>query len=138
MNSADVVVKLPTGDLLATIVDKQLELINKYKEIEAKNLGREIHNYPVNIDSCQGQQHLKDLAWRVTEEIGEAMNCLKNKPWKNSQMVTDKEHYIEEIADAMHFFVELCIASGLDTAEKIYIAYAKKQEVNKFRQRSNY
>lgn len=138
MNSGDVKVTVPVGCLLEHIVNGQKKLIEKYKDIEAKNLGREVHHYPLNLDKCQDQQHLKDLAWRVTEEIGEAMNCLKNKPWKNSQMLTDKEHYIEEVADALHFFVELCIASGLDTAEKIYEAYARKHAVNEFRQRTNY
>lgn len=136
MNVNDIEKEEVEGDLLEAIFVRQHELMSKYHDIEAKN-GFKVPTIPVNIDDAQGQTHLKDFAWRITEELGEAMNCLKNKPWKRTQMETDREHYHEEIVDAFHFFVELCIMSGFD-ARSLAEMYLKKSLVNKFRQRSNY
>ncbi len=139
MNIKDVEAKnLENGeDKLDFIFSRQKELMDKYHDIEKKNGLLQTEDVPVNIDSHLGQARLKDFAWRVTEEIGEAMNCLKNKPWKQTQMETDVLHYKEELADAFHFFVELCILSGINS-EDLFNLYFRKSEVNKFRQRSKY
>ena len=125
------------GDMLESIFNRQKELMDKYHIIEKENELLQTEDCPVNIDDKKGQQRLKDFAWRVTEEIGEAMNCLKNKPWKQTHMQTDQTHYQEELIDALHFFVELLILSGME-AKDVYRMYVKKNEVNKFRQRSKY
>lgn len=125
------------GDKLDIIFKRQRELMEKYHDIEKANGLLQTELVPVNIDNQHGQARLKDFAWRVTEELGEAMNCLKNKPWKQTQMETDRIHYLEEIVDAFHFFIELCILSGFD-ADSLTEMYLSKSQVNKFRQRSNY
>jgi hypothetical protein len=137
MNINDVEFQDRGGDMLEEIFARQRELMEKYHVIEAKNGLLQTPDIPVNLHDAKGQARLKDFAWRITEELGEAMNCLKNKPWKQTQMLTDVKHYYEELADAFHFFVELCILSGLN-ARDLYELYFRKSEVNKFRQRSNY
>jgi len=139
MNITDILnkVKTPEGDKLEKIFERQKELAEKYHPIEERNLGCKLAEYPVNLNICSHQQRIKDLMWRIVEELGEAGNCLKNKPWKNTNMATDELHFYEEIADAFHFFIELCIAVGLD-AEKLTKLYFAKSEVNLFRIRSNY
>jgi len=124
-------------DKLDAIFARQKELMEKYHEIEKASGLLQTEEIPVDMDSPAGQARLKDFAWRVTEELGEAMNCLKQKPWKQTHMETDTIHYMEEIVDAFHFFIELCILSGLN-ADDLTIFYLKKSEVNKFRQRSKY
>jgi hypothetical protein len=125
------------GDMLDAIFQRQRELMEKYHKIEESVGLLQTLDVPVDLHSHSGQARLKDFAWRITEELGEAMNCLKNKPWKQSQMLTDTDHYLEEIADAFHFFIELCILSGID-AKGLCELYFKKSVVNKFRQRSQY
>lgn len=125
------------GDMLQSIFDKQKSLMEKYHHIEKDNGLLQTEDCPVNMNDPKGQARLKDFAWRITEEIGEAMNCLKNKPWKQSHMETDVTHYQEELIDGLHFFVELLILSGMD-AEDVFNMYCRKNEVNKFRQRSKY
>jgi NTP pyrophosphatase (non-canonical NTP hydrolase) len=140
MNITDVTDKIPDsfpGDRLGTIFTMQLELMEKYHPIEKKNDLLITEDVPVNLQSYKGQQRLKDFAWRITEELGEAMSCLKNKPWKATPMDTDVDHYKEEIADAFHFFVELCILSGIG-AHELFSLYFKKSRVNRFRQGSGY
>jgi hypothetical protein len=136
MNINDVETEAPEdGDWLQNIFDRQAELEDRYKEIETKN------GFPPpvsrDLDDYAFQRYLKDATYRFIEEISEATNCLKNKPWKSTPVLTDRDHYYEEISDAIHFFVRFCQLSGL-TAEGFYRLYFKKSEVNLFRQESNY
>ena len=100
MNVNDAEKEQISGDKLDAIFARQRELMEKYHDIEKAKGLLQTEDIPVNIDDHLGQARLKDFAWRVTEELGEAMNCLKNKPWKQTQMETDRTHYEEEIIDA--------------------------------------
>lgn len=131
INDVDVPIENLPDCLLTDIFKRQRELLEKYRDIEG------LPELPVDIDTKEGQRILKDFKWRVVEELGEAANCLKNKPWKQTHVLTDREHYYEELIDAFHFFIELFLVLGL-SPEEVWTLYFKKQEVNKFRQRSNY
>lgn len=136
MNINDIETEAPTdGDKLENIFARQQELEDKYGPIEARNGAPRPASR--SLDDYARQRYLKDAAYRVVEELSEATNCLKNKPWKTTPVLTDQEHYYEEIADAFHFFIRFCIESNI-TAEGLYRLYFKKSEVNKFRQQSNY
>ena len=141
VNIKDVEVKIPTylvypDGLLELIFKRQSELMKKYSKIETDN-GHYTPKGIVDLHDRHDQQYLKDFAWRITEELGEAMNCLKNKPWKQTEMVTDEEHFLEELIDGFHFYIELLILCGF-TPETLFRTYFAKSEVNKFRQRSQY
>lgn len=125
------------SDRLEAVFARQRELMEKYHPIEAANDLLITPDIPVDLHDRLGQARLKDMAYRCISEIVEATECLKNKPWKQTHMFTDVDHYYEELADAFHFFVEMCILSGL-TAEDLFMLYFAKSEVNKFRQRSGY
>lgn len=126
------------GDLLATIFAGQEELMEKYHEIEKRNgcvvVEPELRG---EIDDRDVQMRVKDLMERCIEELMESANTLKNKPWKNTFVATDRDHFYEELADALHFFIELCITVGLD-ADSLFKLYFRKHAVNQFRQESNY
>lgn len=136
MNINDIEVEAPEdGDKLENIFRRQQELEDKYGPIEAAN-GLP-HPTSRSLDDYARQRFLKDAAYRVVEELSEATNCLKNKPWKTTPVLTDQEHFYEEVADAFHFFIRFCLEANI-TAEGLYKLYFKKSEVNKFRQKSNY
>jgi dimeric dUTPase (all-alpha-NTP-PPase superfamily) len=131
-------VTVPEGDLLGQIFAGQRELMAKYHDIEKGRGALVIEGEDFGeLDLRKVQWRLKDLAYRVVEELSEATNCLKNKPWKQTEVETDKAHFYEELADAFHFFIELCITAGMD-AEDLAILYHQKHAVNQFRQRSAY
>lgn len=95
-------------DLLGYIFQEQRSLMEKYHEIEAANGLLLTPDIPVNLHDKMGQARLKDFAWRTMEEIGEALEAA-------TEGVEDfNEHAREEMADALHFLVELCILAGLD------------------------
>jgi len=217
---------LPEGDKLEAMFDRQRELMEKYHEIEKSNGLLQTEDIPVNINDAFGQARLKDFAWRITEELGEAMeamdkhseipehakeeiadalhflieftiltgetsrfisfctprpetedtvdnldylfsisaikhedcfgvysigewvalvvrylsqacNCLKNKPWKQSHMLTDAQVFYQNLLKTWVSFIALCLALEMGS-EKLFALYFGKSDVNKFRQRSNY
>lgn len=206
------------GDLLKAIFDRQKSLMNKYHDIELKSGLLQTEDCPVNLDDKGGQARIKDFSWRVTEELGEALdakankdhyqeelidglhflteltvlagkdyntllpintpaydedhlrdlvenakevisrkandhldfwvsrfieqlammcNCLKNKPWKQSMMKTDREAFYNRLAEAWVCYITILVISGMG-AEDIANVYLKKSQVNKFRIRSAY
>lgn len=76
-------------------------------------------------------------AWEVVQAIGNASNCLKQRPWKNTHQLTDERKFKDNLVDAFHKLIYLCALAGM-TTDDIFRFYWKKSEVNKFRQRSNY
>lgn len=73
----------------------------------------------------------------TTYELGLAMNCLKNKPWKQTHVPTDRAKYEACLGNA---FEALCgYAAFLElTPETLHDMYFRKSLVNKFRVESNY
>lgn len=99
MNIRDFDAEAMPKNWMEVIFQKQAELVEKYKEIEGMD------EVPVNIHTKKGQRWLKDFMWRTTEELAESFEALE---------MGDSEHAIEELADALHFLVELVILSGKD------------------------
>lgn len=103
-----------------------------------------LHHLVMNLPFAQNNvdiQYIPDACLIYTtigQPIGNAMNKLKNKPWKQSHMVTEYDQFIDCLIPAwVGFFRVLGLKHGL-TAEQIFTLYFKKSEVNKFRIRSNY
>lgn len=223
MNINHAVEEKVEGDLLKAIFDRQKSLMGKYHDIELKSGLLQTEDCPVNLDDKRGQARIKDFSWRVTEELGEALdakankdhyqeelidglhflteltvlagkdyntilpintpvydedhlrdlvenakevisrkaergeyayfldfwvsrfieqlammcNCLKNKPWKQSMMKTDRRAFYNRLAEAWVCYITILVVSGME-AEDIANVYLKKSQVNQFRQRSNY
>lgn len=206
------------GDLLKAIFDRQRSLMGKYHDIELRSGLLQTEDCPVNLDDKRGQARIKDFSWRVTEELGEALdaktskdhyqeelidglhflteltilagkdydtllpqniphydedhlkdlvenardvisgkfsgtldfwvsrfieqlammcNCLKNKPWKQSMMKTDREAFYLRLSNVWCCYITILVVSGMN-AQDIANIYLKKSQVNQFRQRSNY
>lgn len=92
------------GDRLYAIFRRQRELWDKYHHIEVKSGLRITEDCPVNINDRKGQFQLKDYAWRVMEEVGEAIDASTHDP----------EHYQEELVDGLHFLTEMTLLTGKD------------------------
>ena len=217
MNINHATVEEFTGDKLQAIFTRQKSLMNKYHDIELRSGLMQTEDCPVNLDDKRGQARIKDFSWRVTEELGEALdakatkdhyqeelidglhflteltilagkdyhnllpegtalyskdrledlvenakecisqngdnlnywvskfienlgmmcNCLKNKPWKQSMMKTDRNAFYRRLAEVWVLYITLLVVSGMD-ADSIATTYLKKSQVNKFRIRSAY
>jgi hypothetical protein len=131
-------VEIPEGDMLAGIFAEQQTLMEKYHDIEKERGAIVVEPDQFgDLDIRFVQWRIKDLMQRTIEEMMEAANTLKNKPWKQSEVLTDSLHFYEEMGDALHFFIEACITSGM-TAEDLARIYHRKAAVNHFRQDSRY
>ena len=123
-------------DMLIAIFEKQKQLEEKYEPLERKN-GAIIPEGILNVHTYEGQRRIKELMFRIADELFESSNCLRNKDWKTTQVPTDEQHFKEELIDMLHFVIALYIKLGM-SAEDIYLLYCRKNEVNQFRIRSNY
>jgi len=85
---------------LQKIFDAQTELMHKYHPIE-KSLGYDFPQAPLDLQSRQGQDRLRQFAWFITEEVVELEQA-------------SPEEAKDEMSDVLHFVVELCILAGVD------------------------
>lgn len=77
------------------------------------------------------------ILWKITHHLNIARNFLKNKPWKQSQVMTQELKYQSELVKAFIYFCGYL--SWLDMgSEDVFYIYFKKNHVNRFRQKSNY
>lgn len=100
---------------LSAIFARQKELMGKYHAIEKASGLMQTEDCPVELDTPKGQARLKDFAWRATEEIAEAMEDLIG--YDPTVDVLDHVHIREELADALHFLVELMILADVESKE---------------------
>lgn len=95
-----------TGDRLDLIFARQHHLTLKYIPIETSNGLRHSQDCPVNLDDRFGQAQLKDMFWRVTEELTEAVDAYR----RHAELIN---HTLEELSDALHFLVEAYLLSDI-------------------------
>jgi dimeric dUTPase (all-alpha-NTP-PPase superfamily) len=91
---------------LTEIFEAQRELMNEFHAIESANGFRVESSVPVDLDNPHDQLRLKEFAWRISEEVGEAVLALTQHGMSSKQ-------YREEISDVMHFYAELCLIAGI-------------------------
>ena len=97
---------------LRAIFDRQKELMEKYHDIEFKSGLMQTEDCPVNLDDKRGQARIKDFAWRITEEVGEALDAIENESGESALL-----HFHEELVDGLHFLTEMTILTGYDLPE---------------------
>lgn len=104
-------IPIPTEekDMLDLMFERQHGLAVKYLPIEKENGLLQTEDFPVNLDDRRGQARLKDFAWRTLEELYEATDALVQHP-------DNPEHFLEEMIDSVHFFIELNLLCGISPA----------------------
>lgn len=108
--------------ILATHLDDFFD--NHYPQIEE-------HMSNIRVEHLE-----RDMA-KFVVACGLSCNCLKNKPWKQSQMLTDVSKFNKLLFDEFKAFINLCKVTGFNE-KSLYDMYIRKNQVNQFRQRSNY
>lgn len=90
--------------------------------------------FPVSLHEKSGQKFLRGITHECMHELFEANLLLKNSKDHRVTEVQDfdRESYVEEISDALHYLFEIVIASGI-TVDELYDCYMKKGETNKKR-----
>ena len=92
---------------------------------------RDFPVFPVDITTKNGQKILKSITHECMHELFEANTALKNSKDHRATDVSDfdRDGYVEELCDALHYFFEILIFSGV-SMEDLFSAYMKKGEIN--------
>lgn len=118
--------------------DPQLRLPIKHADmldtifIHQKNLQIQLDTFPEYMD----QQYIKDMVLAAQVELTEVLNETSWKPWKKQQE-THPLKYKQELADLLHFFVNLCLAAEM-TPKELFNLYMDKNKENIDRKESGY
>lgn len=83
------------------------------------------------------RKQMKEFLWDIVYHLQIARNTLKNKPWKQTEMMTDEKLYESEMKKATFALFKFLYFCGF-TKESIFVIYYKKNKVNAFRIRSRY
>jgi NTP pyrophosphatase (non-canonical NTP hydrolase) len=110
-------------DMLDDMFDRQTKFMTLLKDHD------KCPEFPIDITGKAGQRLIRENLLNMIEELMEASFCLRNKMHRLTDVrVFDFEHYREELGDALAFFMEVCILSGI-TADDIYEEYKRKNAV---------
>lgn len=79
--------------------------------------------FPWDLDDRQHQEGFRLLAWRCVEEVTEAINvywlCHDDRTfWESGEA---QRAFHEEVSDVFHFFIELCLATGITPADLSWV-----------------
>lgn len=76
--------------------------------------------------------YLESFYW-----LGMVGNTLKNKPWKQTEMLTDEDKFEQMLSKAFCALINVFHRNGAND-ETIHSYYTRKNQVNQFRQKSKY
>lgn len=110
----------------------RLEQMMEQQELFMKLLKekRGFPNFPVDLTSKVGQKFLKTISYECADELHEARQHLKNKEHRATHIDSiNRAEYVEELVDALHYFFEIVIASGI-SMEEMFEMYMKKGQIN--------
>ena len=122
------------------MMDKLQEMWEQQEKfMELLQERRDFTKFPVDMTSKSGQKLLKGITQECMHELFEANLLLKNSKDHRATDVDDfdRDGYVEELVDALHYFFEIAILSGV-SLEELHASYMKKGNVNINRIESGY
>ena len=108
------------------------EIFKRQIELQTKSFGVD----PRDLTGDDMANYVQSMSLALTDEIHEALNEVGWKPWATSRHV-NREAYVGELVDALHFLVNLFLVVGAD-AHEVHYRYVEKSQRNKKRQEEGY
>lgn len=126
------------GDKLDLLFGRQREVESKWAVVEGfpeRFVFGKIENLHLP-ETCKFIQ--QNILWRLSEEVHELSVALKNgKNWRQSKYLTDVNEALDEVADIGIYFINVCMAMGIEPDHLTQIML-KKMKVNEKRIESKY
>ena len=100
----------------------------------------QVESYNTDPSLLKGQERDHYLMWNnlaARDELSEALAEHSWKPWSSTTGSLNRENYIKEIVDSLHFHANMLIAVDCSDAE-LDAVYTAKMEVNRARMANNY
>ena len=114
------------SDMLIDVFARQADLAAYYRMMR-----------PDGFYSWPPQERCTTWTRAIVHECCELDNELNWKPWKNpGDLAANRDARLFEMADILHFFVQLALDQGF-SAEEVYAAYIAKNEENRRRQQAD-
>ncbi len=86
---------------------------------------------PFDLTDKRSQQQLRNLAYECMGELFEANILLKNSKSHRATHIDefDREAYMEELTDVLHYFLGIVICSGI-SVDELFQKFMQKGETN--------
>lgn len=122
-----------TSDRLTVMFDEQVEFMRLLQEKRA------FPHFPVDLSTKHGQKFVKEMSHECMHEMFEAIHLLTDSKDHRLSRTNDfnREKFLEEMSDALHYFIEVCALIGI-SADDLFEAYTKKGRININRISSGY
>lgn len=103
-------------------MDKLEDLFKRQRELQ-EYFGNQLENFSEE----ERQQYTKDNILGLLDETHEILRETNWKHWRKTKKEVSHENLLEEISDAFHFYINICLVWGFD-ANQLYEAYLKKDK----------
>lgn len=113
---------------------------DKLDRMMARQLQLQIESYgldPGEMSAAEAIQYVHFNITALTDELHEALGETHWKPWAKGEGFKDVEAFKAELIDAWHFFMNLCLVSGMEPSE-LFTRYEVKRAINAQRQVDGY
>jgi len=113
-------------DSLEAIFDRQLRL--------------QLDSFGYDPTSLSDEQLSEWVRWNtlaLEDELHEALAEVRWKPWSIDSGFVNRDAYVKELVDAVHFLVNLFLAAGA-TPDEVLTRYLAKANTNSERQAAGY
>jgi dimeric dUTPase (all-alpha-NTP-PPase superfamily) len=115
-------------------------MVDKLEDIFAQQTHLSAFYHTMRADGFYGQEPItRCTTWTraIVHECCELDNELNWKPWKNpADLDANRQERLMEMADILHFVVQLALDQGF-SADDLYRAYLAKNQENRSRQTSD-
>lgn len=111
------------------------ENLANYFDIDYKK----VCSYTPGFHSISEQTHDAEatILWQVTYQINIARNLLKNRPWKQTQVMSKELDYQEAVVKSFLMYLGFLAINGF-TPSSLFELFYRKQQLNLWRQNSGY
>ena len=112
--------------------DKLEQVFEKQLELQTRITGSD----PSTLSEEEKIQYIRIMVLALDDELHEALAEISWKPWASAHYI-NRDAYVSELIDAMHFLVNLFLVAGCD-AREVAGLYAMKSAKNHKRQNDGY
>lgn len=98
---------------------------------------------PIKAMSKVNYHSINDLnvdswMWKVTYHLNLSRNALRNKPWKQTEMMYNKEEFFSQLSQGFALFILGFLSHPGVGLKSFFAEYYKKNIINRFRINSKY
>jgi len=112
------------------------EIFERQRQLQVKSMGID----PATIDGTSRYIYMLNNFEGIADELAEARAETNWKMWTSGVelgSIHDRDAFVKELVDLMHFWVNLLLLAGA-SADEVYSRYMKKADVNSQRQLDGY